>query len=515
MKKVTSLLLVFVMTLAIMLTTGCGDKGTSSDAASGNKTTSGSATDDIGDLDFDYQGGSNESTGSNGTTGGGSATGNGNTTVNKGDGEIGKVVGGTEDTKETQGLTTIRIATVNGSKFTSKDPTDSLYAKMFNAKVKEIRKKYKVNVKFISIGVGDESSISTSLFAQNCAFDIMYYTGPFSRNCALNGLLAKQNEISTIDLSKPQFNKAKGFNEGMTFNGNVYGTVFGSELDKIPVIFANQTLIDTYTSENGKRKYDILQLYKDGKWTMDKYIEIANAVERVDAAGKTTVWGASYGKGNGLFLAAYAGGTVCRKIANGKEVYYPAMLSQAGVDCIELLRKMEFEEKSIMPSGGDNGRSGFKNSTVAMIGHDLTEAPDLVTNVDGEVVVVPIPKTPTQKNHLFSARTSYYSIPAQAKNKELIGKIYMELSTINMDAYYESLFIDTGLSEENLKLATKEFASYANAEFIDGVDTTKFNNQLKKAYENGTGSVKTIFDSVKDKFQAAINDCYDRASKLK
>ena len=91
----------------------------------------------------------------------------------------------------------------------------------------------------------------------------------------------------------------------------------------------------------------------------------------------------------------------------------------------------------------------------------------------------------------------------------------MELSTINMDAYYESLFIDTGLSEENLKLATKEFASYANAEFIDGVDTTKFNNQLKKAYENGTGSVKTIFDSVKDKFQAAINDCYDRASKLK
>ena len=45
MKKVTSLLLVFVMTLAIMLTTGCGDKGTSSDAASGNKTTSGSATD--------------------------------------------------------------------------------------------------------------------------------------------------------------------------------------------------------------------------------------------------------------------------------------------------------------------------------------------------------------------------------------------------------------------------------------------------------------------------------------
>jgi len=91
----------------------------------------------------------------------------------------------------------------------------------------------------------------------------------------------------------------------------------------------------------------------------------------------------------------------------------------------------------------------------------------------------------------------------------------MALSTVDMDAYYESLFLDTGLTEENLKIANKEFSAYANPEFIEGVDTTKFDALLLPAYNNSTGSVKQIFDSARGRFQAAIDDCYDRAEDFK
>jgi len=524
MKKFTSLLLAVLMMLVVVLATGCGDGGATE---SGAQNVSDSENTGDGGFDFTLDGTTGDgaqgtvSGGATGTTSGGAtgttsggATGttSGGATGNSGNKEeIGTDinVGGNITKEEAEGLTTIRLATRDGALFSGQAAGSSTYAKMFTDAAKKMRKELKVNLKFMAISIADENAVATALYAGKTSFDMIYYDAAFARNLALNGLLAKQNDIKTIDFTQPQFKKAAGFNEGMTFNGNVYGSLFGSELDYSYVMFCNQTMIDTYTGG----KYDILQLYKDGQWTMEKFWEICSAVKQVDANGNPTIYGACMGIGNGVFLAAYTGGTVSRKVEGGKEVYYPSMLSDAGVQCIEELRQKQYTEKVIL---GTTAVDQFKNSTVAMYPGYATSASELVSAVNGEVVMVPIPKASTMGKHVFSAQGRYYMIPAKADNKDLIGKVYMMLSKeVNMDQYLHDLYLESGLSEENVKLATSEFSAYARPEFIGGINTLKFDSELSVAYQNGTGSVKQIFDATRDRFQAAIDDCYDRAKNLK
>lgn len=421
--------------------------------------------------------------------------------------QIGQEIPGGNTASDPAGMTTIRLATVTGSLLSGNAAGASLYGSLFKEKAAEIRKKYQVNLKYVNVTASDESAIATALFAGQKPFDILYYSTAFARHLALSGLLLDQKSISSINLNAAQFKRAQGFTDGMTFKGKVYGSLFGSEMDNIPVMYCNQTLIDTHT---GKGKYDILKLYKNNEWTMEKYREIAKAVKTVDGSGSTTVWGASQGMGNGVFLAAYAGGTVNRD-ANGK--YYPAMLSDAGVQAIELLRTMQHTDRTMETTA--DGRGLFKNGKIAMIPFNLSEASSLVPQTNGDVVAVPIPKAPTQSSHVFSARGRYYMIPKTADNLDLIGKVYMELSTIDLDKYYLSLFVNSGMTEENGKLALERFPAYAKAEFIDGVDTPRFDAELVEIYNSSTGSVKAGFDAVRPKFQAAIDDCYSRENNLK
>jgi len=427
-------------------------------------------------------------------------------------GGIGQEIPGDPGDPADPGLTTIRLATSAGSLFNSYTAGASVYADMFKAKAAEVKKTLKVNLKFLNVSVPDENAIATALYAGQKPFDILYYTPTFARNLALSGLLLDQKSISTVNLNAAQFKVAQGFNDGMTFKNKVYGSIFGSELDNIPMMFCNQTMIDTYTNDPPNvRKYDVMQLYKDGQWTMDKYREICKAVRRADDKDKTTVWGTSFGLGNGIFINAYAGATVGRD-AQGN--YYPAMLSDAGVQAINFTRLLQFTDKSAFTEG--DGMDLFKTGKLAMIPFQLRDAPAFVPQTDGDVVALPIPKAPTQSDHAFGARGSYYMIPKTIPEAErdLVGKVYMALSGIDLNKYYLALFTNTGMSKENGELALAKFPTYAQADYVDGPSLVDVHATLLPAYNDPGVDVGTVFESARPRFQARINDCYDRVKNL-
>lgn len=381
---------------------------------------------------------------------------------------------------------------------------NSALTQLYKTKIAQIKQKYNVTLVVEQITTESIDRISRAISAGDKTYDFIELDQVSIRTMALKGLLLPQNEISTIDFNAEQFSTSKAHRDGVTFKGKVYGSLFGSQISSFLGLFVNQTLLDRYLT--GADKVNVMELYKNNEWTFDKFRDICTKLTRT--VGGQKIYGVSNASPlSGIMLTANTGGTVTRD-SNGK--YTPAMLSQNGVEAYNFLRGMIWDDGSVMPDFAQ-GIDEFKNGQVGFLPHYLSMYNDIITNTNAEVYFVPAPMGPAQKEYIMGVHDSQLiAIPKTVADKELAGKVYQELSTMDKDGMYRNDLARAGMSEEAIDVAMSLY-KHLRPEFVGGVDVNGFNSVLDNSLKSASGNPATAFDSVRSQFQKAIDDYYGDA----
>lgn len=140
-----------------------------------------------------------------------------------------------------------------------------------------IEERYKVKLTSYEVAAGTDNGtkeLSRSVLAQDYAYSAAIVGGYSACNLAQGGNLLDLNaSVPYVDLSQPWWDQKA--NDDLTVMGKMYyttGDLCLSTNDATYAILFNKKLITDYSLD------DPYQLVRDGKWTVDKFGEMANIV---------------------------------------------------------------------------------------------------------------------------------------------------------------------------------------------------------------------------------------------
>ncbi len=125
--------------------------------------------------------------------------------------------------------------------------------------------------------------IRNSVLADDDAFDVAFPAYYYGQQLVLEGNFIDMNTLDGLHLDEDWW--VSGYNDQAQFDGKLYGAVgdYGlTDLNAQMVIYYNKRMYEELKYEN------IYDLVRDGKWTLDKLIELSTAVGK-DLNGDGTV----------------------------------------------------------------------------------------------------------------------------------------------------------------------------------------------------------------------------------
>jgi hypothetical protein len=219
--------------------------------------------------------------------------------------------------------------------------------------------------------------------------------------------------------ASPSINKQLFRNQAtasVTFGGKVYGVARGNIHNPRGVLY-NKELIARYAPD-----YDIMQLYKEGQWTFDKFAEIAVLCTKdTDGNGRTDIYGfTSNNNVIDMVINANAGGLAT--MVDGKVL--STFNTDAAGFAVEWCKDL-YRYKKAWGYRADNvdACEDFTNQKAAMLVSYLECYPEIVPNADFAMEFVPMPKGPNQTEYIDTIfDTRVYLVPTTKANRlDVIG----------------------------------------------------------------------------------------------
>jgi len=325
----------------------------------------------------------------------------------------------------------------------------------------------KFNITIVNKDSADISgSASKAIKSNSDEYDIMM--GPLSSNFAntlsMGGMLADLKNIPYLDLSKPWYDQKA--NEQLTIMHKLYVTISDIGIvdkDATWSYLFNKKLVTDFALENP------YQLVKEGKWTIDKMLEMCKDISRdLDGDGKMTVddmYGYA-GETYNLYIALLSAEiNIITKDANDLPVY--AGLNDAGVNAFQKLIVM-FGDKNLTLRADDYYGSGkevwggngimdtaFKENRILFFDTSMARV-TFYRNMDADFGIIPPPKRDeAQKDHISTVSvmsTNSLCIPVTVSDFERTGSITDALAAEShyrlIPAYYE-LQLKTKLARDD------------------------------------------------------------------
>lgn len=323
--------------------------------------------------------------------------------------------------------------------------------------VRRIEKKYNCKIKFVNLGWnGIINSINTTIAAGTPECDIYLTDLQFGIPAALNGLCQDLKKIA------PKDNDIFGDQMVLKPMDEIGGGSYFFQEQGIPTngIFLgyNATMIKDLGLE------DPQQLYKDGKWTWDKFAELAQAgTKDTDNDGTTDVYG--FG---GIFTDL-TNGLVMSNNGSIAGTTTEGLSSKPVKEAFEFINRLYNKDKSARPWSSDwndnllawsDGKVMFWTAQAWSLKQEADAAKKDGAELPFEYHVVPYPQGPEGDGTAYSPFAgNWYMVPVGVKEPDKVLQIFEEfMNWFDGDTEYRddpTWFESCFQSEEDVAIAKK------------------------------------------------------------
>ena len=311
------------------------------------------------------------------------------------------------------------------------------------------------NIQIVNIPSSDIlASAKKAISSGSDEYDIMMGAlSGFADTLSMGGMLADMKKIPYLDLARPWYDQKA--NSDLTIANKLYVTISNiGKVDKDATwsYLFNKKLISDFSLENP------YQLVREGKWTIDKMLELCKGISRdLNGDGKMDdldMYGYA-GETYNLYLAILsAGSSISKKDANDLPVY--TGLDDAGISAFQKLLSM-FGDKALCLRADDYYGSGkevwggsgvmdtaFKENRILFFDTSMARV-IFYRNMDSDFGIVPPPKRDeAQKEYISSVSvrsTNSLCLPITISDFERTGILTDALAAEShytlIPAYYD------------------------------------------------------------------------------
>ena len=294
--------------------------------------------------------------------------------------------------------------------------------------------------------------LQNSVMAGDDDFDAAYVQPYFKPSVLTDGYLADLATIPELKLDEVWWDHA--VNESFTINDKLYaatGALQFMPLESVWVLLFNESMMDEL-----KLEYPY-QLVRDGKWTLDKFYEYAQAGTRLNG-DESFDWNengnATYGiAGHTSIPPVIVYCSDYRFVKKSGSEYTAELASEKLFDCIEKAKKLFDQESGIAHvnnnTGDDTGGylNVFRNRRALFVTAGLSAVSEY-RDMNDPYGLVPFPKyDEAQKDYISQAGVSIQmlAIPATQKDMSRTGTI---LEALTKESYESVMPVYYGVRVE-------------------------------------------------------------------
>lgn len=293
------------------------------------------------------------------------------------------------------------------------------------------------------------STVINSVYANDGAYDLIDYYAAYICDAISANVLLNLNEVNHLQLTSPWWSQIAA--EALTVNGKLYtipGDLSLSLWSHILTVFFNKTVAENYNIEN------LYDLVNDGKWTVDKFVEISKTIY-IDIDG------------NGAYDTNDAYGTVLTDDLQFNNFHYAMNIPitkkdsegfiEYNLDSAEVTNMITFLYSMIYETNGiayfhDKAADAeimFQDNRVLFMPTLLGNAEKL-RNMDSDFGIIPYPKgSESQTYYGTTSRDQHtlFCIPIDVKDSDFAGYITEALCVAS---YYEvvPVYYDIALKDK-------------------------------------------------------------------
>ncbi len=339
-------------------------------------------------------------------------------------------------------------------------------------------------------------------------------------NLAVAGYLADLNSIESIDLSMPWWSQS--INEECTINDKLYfqlSDIGHVSSGSVPALAFNKKWIETYDLE------DPYQLVRDGKWTIDKAIEMTKThFDDVDGNNKIDyndefgwagqlddMWSLFYGSGEKI-ASIGSDGLPYISIFNSRSASVVEKMQELTQDKEHYVCANDYFSVAQWPTtltmkAFIEGRCLFFNGALSSTGE--------YADMKDDFGLLPIPKFDEAQSTYHALANPWVStcfcIPKKVSDKEMIGTILEYMGAVSKNEI-ETEYINQVLQyqktrdEQSFEMIKNYILPYKGCDAGFIFKWGDLDSELQKMRDAQKGSFASAYDAVKEKAQTALEE---------
>lgn len=293
-------------------------------------------------------------------------------------------------------------------------------------KIAELEKKYNMTIEFVNVPFEEYmDKFTTTVLGGEPFADLVIMEYKSALPAILKGQLYAISEFT--DAQSDVNNEQKFVTKAPKLGGGEYGI-------DTPTTLA----VGMHYNRDLFKKLglpDLHEIYANGEWTWDKFLEIAKAATKdSDNDGKLDSWGFSAWAADFARNLVAANGAKVADDATSKE----GLTDPRTIEAVEFLNKLYNVENVVKVKSGDKTfweeNATFKDGDVAMFAAAEWQLPDLTFNVG----VVPFPIGPQGSKEVTYANSAGAArfIPKGVKDPQIVYQIFEEMQDVPVTEEY-------------------------------------------------------------------------------
>lgn len=365
----------------------------------------------------------------------------------------------------------------------------------------------------INAGISADASlteINTLILAGDDTYDAYFPMGRQAASAAQSQLLMDLNTLKYLDLDAECWNQM--FLDSLTFGDKQYyaaGAISTNSYDAVRVFMFNKDLLSELQLE------DPYQLVRDGKWTFDKFNELAvNGAS--DINGDTTMslddqWGMAWQESIGGMIFYFGMGET---IASTDENGYPTISvgSERSIEVYDRISAM-LQNKQAYYIGADTDILAIFSEGRSLFFTEVLEACNRLRSSEVNFGVIPSPKyDESQENYIQYVDAWCISpivVPVNTSNADRTGFIIQAMAEASAkfltDPYYDLVLTGKALrddeSAEMLDIIVNNFVM----DSTDMYQWSGFKDTFRKGMASGS-DLSSILAANLSPLEAAIQE---------
>lgn len=370
-------------------------------------------------------------------------------------------------------------------------------------RIRYLEEKYNCKFEFVMLDGAETSERIRASVASGAPYvdALIMYTNEIP-SYAMNGYLQNLDELTSFDLSDPKWNS--GALQMGTLNNKHYSFSLGNYIPRYVIAF-NKTMFE----RNGwESPYD---LYKNGQWTWNKLIELAQKATDT-ASGRYGFTGSTILQGS---VFASFGGAVVSLDENGVPSFTGD--SENCVQAVQLLKDLK-DKYNVMwtpeTSTWEVYINALADGTVAMAPTQLYLIRENILDMEDDYGIVPVPKSDTADGKYASIADDVPTYVMLANNPLAQEKAYILDLFTEPYAGYEDILSRSELEtycrdEESVEILLEVEKNYITFDYAIWFPKASqdYNAAVASALD-GTATFAEAIGKSKNQIVQSISDVY-------